>query len=377
MELELTPEQESIRDSIGRFLNQRANPQDRRRLIDTETGFDREVWRELASSIGLHGLIIPERLGGSGMGIPELCAAFGEIGRVLLGGPYLATIGASAPLIISCTTQAYQSEMLPRIADGSAVVTVAGAANSAQGASQPPLVATRCGPGYSLSGAVPAVLEGMIAETILVVARHEQGVGLFAVAASCDGLQRESLDMIDLTRRFARMTFNRTPARLVSGDGDAATAIAVGIQTAAVVHAAEQIGAAQQCLDMAVAHSKLRLQFGKPIGAFQAVKHRCAEMTAKIESARLGFYYAAWAAEKAHDELAIASAVARVACQDALAFAAAQNIQIHGGMAFTWDYDAQLYFRRAKADQFIFGTPRQERERLTSLALARTAQAGG
>src|SRR5208282_5547905 len=208
------------------------------------------------------------------------------------------------------------------------------------------------------------VLDGYTADLILVAARTDAGISIFAVDGSAPGLTRTLMETLDLTRKQARLSFTDVPARLIGADGEGSAVLARVLDLAAVGLAAEAVGGAQRCLEMSVDYAKLRVQFGRPIGSFQAIKHKCADMLLEIESAKSAAYYAAWAAADGSDELPLVASLAKAFCSEAYFHAAAENIQIHGGIGFTWEHDAHLYFKRAKSSELLFGDPAYHRELL-------------
>ena len=218
---------------------------------------------------------------------------------------------------------------------------------------------------FRVSGVAALVLDGHTADLVLVAATSGAGISLFAIAADADGMTREPLATLDRTRKLASISFDGVEARLIGDDGAAAGALARAYDLAVVALAAEQVGAAQRCLDMAVDYAKERIQFGRAIGSFQAVKHRCADMLVLVEGARSAAVHAAEAADGA--DLSIAASVAKMACSEAFLHVALDNMRIHGGIGFTWEHDAHLYVRRAKATQLILGSPDFHAERLADL----------
>jgi len=222
--------------------------------------------------------------------------------------------------------------------------------------------ARRFGDGYVLDGSKSFVLDGTIADLVLVVAQAEEGPTLFAVDGRSPQLSRRPLQTIDMTRKQAALTFDAVPARLVGTAGGAGAVVEKTLQLAAVALAAEQVGGAQRCLDMSVEYAKLRVQFGRPIGSFQAIKHKCADMLLEVESARSAAYYAAWAAADGSSELPLVASLAKAYCSEAYFHVAAENIQVHGGIGFTWEHDAHLFYRRAKSSEVMLGSPTHHRE---------------
>ena len=208
------------------------------------------------------------------------------------------------------------------------------------------------------------MVDGHNADLVLVAGRTDKGVSLFAVERGAAGMTATPLATMDQTRKQARIEFASTPARLMGEEGGAAPVLSRTLDLAAVALAAEQVGGAQRCLDMAVDYAKTRIQFGRPIGSFQAIKHKCADMLLEVESAKSAAYYAGWAAAEDSEELPVVASLAKSYCSEAYFHAAAENIQIHGGIGFTWEHDAHLYFKRAKSSELMLGDPSYHRELL-------------
>jgi alkylation response protein AidB-like acyl-CoA dehydrogenase len=358
-----TDEQRELAATLRRFLQDKSPSSEVRRLMQTEAGYDPQTWSQLAGQLGLPGLVIPEKHGGSGAGPVELAVASEEMGRALLCAPFFATAVLAAQALLASGDEAAQEEFLPGIADGATIATVAVCEDD--GAWTADGVATRArrsGDGYVLDGRKSFVIDGHTAGLLLVVARADGGPSLFAVRGDADGLARRPLETLDLTRKQAALALDAVPARLIGAEGSAADIVAATLRLAAVALAAEQVGGAQRCLDMSVEYAKIRMQFGRPIGSFQAIKHMCADMLLEVESARSAAYYAAWAAQDGSDELPLVASLAKACCSEAYFRAAADNIQIHGGIGFTWEHDAHLYYRRAKSTELMLGTPAEHRE---------------
>ena len=358
-----TDEQRELAATLRRFLQDKYPSSEVRRLMQTEAGYDPQTWSQLAGQLGLPGLVIPEKHGGSGAGPVELAVASEEMGRALLCAPFFATAVLAAQALLASGDEAAQEEFLPGIADGATIATVAVCEDD--GAWTADGVATRArrsGDGYVLDGRKSFVIDGHTAGLLLVVARADGGPSLFAVRGDADGLGRRPLETLDLTRKQAALALDAVPARLIGAEGSAANVVAATLRLGAVALAAEQVGGAQRCLDMSVEYAKIRMQFGRPIGSFQAIKHMCADMLLEVESARSAAYYAAWAAQDGSDELPLVASLAKACCSEAYFRAAADNIQIHGGIGFTWEHDAHLYYRRAKSTELMLGTPADHRE---------------
>jgi alkylation response protein AidB-like acyl-CoA dehydrogenase len=260
---------------------------------------------------------------------------------------------------------AAQRAHLPGIAAGETTATLALAeANGRWDTAGVEATALREGAAWRLHGTKLYVLDGHTADVVLVAARTPAGVSLFSLAGDSAGLVRKPLATLDPTRKQARLDLDGAPATLVGAEGDGERVLPALLDLAAVALAAEQVGGAQRCLDMAVAYAKERVQFGRPIGSFQAIKHKCADVLLEVESARSAACYAAWRAAEGSPELPAVAALAKAYCSDAYSHAAAENIQIHGGIGFTWEHAAHLYFRRAKSSALLFGDASYHRERV-------------
>jgi alkylation response protein AidB-like acyl-CoA dehydrogenase len=358
-------EQEELRSSVRRFLDDKSPIPDVRRLMETTDGYDPAVWAQMANQLGLQGLAIPEEYGGSGFTYVELIVVLEEMGRSLLCAPYFATIALAANAILTSGDDAAKKELLPGIATGDTIATLAFTEDNGRwDEGGITTTATRAGDGWTLDGHKMFVLDGHVANLLVVAARTPAGLGLFAVEGDAPGLTRTPLATMDQTRKQARLELVGTPGRLIGADGGASAGLSRTLDLAAVALAAEQVGGAQRCLDMSVEYAKERVQFGRPIGSFQAIKHKCADMLLEVESAKSAAYYAGWAAAESSDELPVVASLAKAYCSDAYFHAAAENIQIHGGIGFTWEHDAHLYFKRAKSSELLLGDPTYHRELL-------------
>src|SRR5215203_617658 len=366
--LTLTEEQEELRASVRRFLSDKAPSEAVRRWMDSAEGFDTAVWQQMAGQLGLQGLAIPEEFGGAGFGPVELGIVLKEMGRTLIPAPFFATVALAGQALVACGDAAAQARWLPGIADGSLTATLA--LSEEQGGASLDAVATsarRQDSGWVLNGTKMFVVDGASADVVLVVARADDGLGLFAVEGSAAGLTRTRLDALDPTRRLGRIELDDTPAERVGPDGDATEYLRRVLDLAVVALAHEQTGGASACLEAAVDYAKIRVQFDRPIGSFQAIKHKCADLLLEVESSRSAAYSAAWAAAEDPAELPIAAALAGSYCSEAYTHAAKENIQIHGGIGYTWEHDAHLYLKRAKSAELLFGTPAGHRARLADL----------
>lgn len=367
LDFNLTDEHEELRATVRSFLDDKSDEAAVRAQMSTDEGYDPEVWQQMAEQLGLAGLVIPEEYGGAGFTYVELMIVMEEMGRALLNAPYLGTAVMAANALLYCADKTMSKDLLVEIASGSAIVSVAHAEDNGRwDLAGIDMEAKKKGDGYELSGTKMFVLDGHIAHVLLVVARTEEGLGIFRVDSEAVGLKRTLLPTLDLTRKLARIDFSKTPATRVS-TGDQTTALESVFALVQAALAAEQVGGAQWCLDTATEYAKSRLQFGRPIGSYQAIKHKCADMLVELEMARTAAYAACGAAASGDSDLLEAAAMAKSYCSEAYFHAAAENIQIHGGMGFTWELPVHLYFKRAKASELFLGDSAYHRERLAEI----------
>jgi alkylation response protein AidB-like acyl-CoA dehydrogenase len=368
-------EQDQLRDAVRRFLEAKSPSSEVRRLMETTEGYDPAVWSQMAGELGLQSIHIPEEYGGQGFTFVELAIVLEEMGRVLLCSPYFSSVVLAADAIMNAGTPAQQGELLPGIASGETIAAFAFTEpNGRWDASGIEMVAQSSGSGgsgdsYTLSGTKMFVIDGHTANLVVVAARlagtsGEDGISFFAVDGDAAGLTRTALATMDQTRKQARLDFDGVAARPIGEPGSAWPAMSKTLDQAAVCLANEMVGGAQKVLDMSVEYAKVRVQFGRPIGSFQAIKHKCADMLLEVESGKSAAYYAAWAAAEDNDELPVAASLAKAYCSDAYFHSAAENIQIHGGIGFTWEHDAHLYFKRAKSSELLLGDATYHRELL-------------
>jgi alkylation response protein AidB-like acyl-CoA dehydrogenase len=360
-------EREQLRGVVREFLADVSGEEAVRAQMASETGRDPAVWRALADDLGILGLGIPEELGGVGYGFAEIGVVAEEAGAALLCAPYLATVTA-AQALLAVGDDPVAADLLPAVATGT-VTTLAVTESDGRWA-EPSVTATaeHGAGGWRVSGEKTFVLDGASADVLLVAARTAGGISLFAVDAGTEGLTRTRLATLDQTRRQAKLELASAPARLVGAEGEAWPAIERALRLAIVALAAEQVGGAGRVLDMAVAYAKTRVQFGRPIGSFQAIKHKLADVLVEVESARSAAYAATAAAQDPQNaELALVASLAKAFCSDAYLHAAAANIQVHGGIGFTWEHPAHLYFKRATSSRVLFGDPVHHRELLAQL----------
>jgi alkylation response protein AidB-like acyl-CoA dehydrogenase len=358
-------EQEELRKTVRQFLEAKSPEDAVREQMDTEAGFDAAVWSQMGEQMGLQGLIVPEEFGGSGYGYIELIVVLEEMGRALLCAPFFSTVVLAANALIHSGDDAAKAAHLPGIAAGETIATLAFTEeNGRWDEAGITATATPDGDAYKLNGSKMYVLDGHTADLLIVAARTDAGVSLFAVSGDAAGVTRTALATMDQTRKQAKVDLADAPGTLIGTDGEGWTVLERVLDLAAVGLAAEQVGGAQFVLDMAVQYAKDRVQFGRPIGSFQAIKHKCADMLLEVESAKSAAYYAGWAASELNDELPSVASLAKAYCSEAYFHAAAENIQIHGGIGFTWEHPAHLYFKRAKSSELLFGDPTYHRELL-------------
>ena len=351
-------EQVELRSVVRALLEKHSTEAEVRRLMATEEGFDRVLWRRMAVEAGLQGLAVPEEHGGGGFGYVELGIVFEEMGRALLCAPFLASAALATEVLLRCGDGTARKDLLPSIVAGETVATLALVDDGDAVHAHPR------GGGWTVTGTKTYVLDGHIADLVIVTARSGAGLSLFVVDAMASGLTRTWLPTLDQTRKQARLDFDAAPARLVGVEGDAAPIVEGVLATGTILLAAEQVGGASKTLELAVEYAKLRVQYGRPIGSFQGIKHLCADLLTEVESARSALYDALWSLAAGSADVPIAAAVARICASEAYTKAAGDCVQVHGGIGFTWEHPAHLHFKRAKSSELLFGTPAHHRERL-------------
>ncbi|CAB3748007.1 acyl-CoA dehydrogenase [Burkholderia puraquae] len=381
MDLALTDEQAMIRDAAADVLAERSASADVRRALEQSAGRDDALWAALAGELGWNALALPEAAGGLGLGAVEQTVLMEQLGRRVACVPYFSTACLAATALAGCAGMPPANGWLEKIAEGACSATLALPFDLPAGAWQLPVAAEETAGGYALSGMIEQVIDGVRADLLLVPARianEGQSIGLFAIdVATASGLEVTPLDTLDATRPIARVVLDDTR---VSRDALLAGRRAIQVLErtawfAALALAAEQLGGAQQCLDLTLDYTSQRVQFGRAIASFQAVKHRCAQMMVLIESARSAVLGAAhaWDAEAGNvvpsDALCADIAAAKSAANDAYAFCAQEAIQLHGGVGFTWEYDPHLYFKRAQASGAQFGSTPQLLEWIAAHAI--------
>ncbi len=353
-----TDDQNELRSTAARFLEEKSSSDKVRELMETADGFDEGTWKQMAD-LGWFGMAIPESYGGIGFGFVEVTVLMEEMGKRLLPAPYFSSVVLAANAILNAGTEDQKTELLGGIADGTTRAALAFVEPSGKWELDSIEATVTDG---KLSGTKSYVIDGATANLLVVAAKTGSGVSLYTVDPDAEGVTRTPLQTLDMTRKQAKIEFNNAPATLLGAEGAGAEALQKTLDQAAAALCAEMVGGAQACLDASTTYAKERYQFGRPIGSFQAIKHKCANMLMEVEMARSAAYYAGWAAAEDPDELPLAASLAKAYCSDAYFHAAAENIQIHGGIGFTWEHDAHLYFRRAKSSEIYLGDATYHRE---------------
>lgn len=362
--LTFTEEQDELRRTVRSFLGSKAGEDAVRGQLDSGSGYDPAVWRQLSDQLGLAALAIPVDYGGQGFSFVELGIVVEEMGRTLCPAPFFASAVLAANLVLHSGDEDVRKRYLPGIASGVSIATVAITEDSGRWSDDAiHATARKSGGGWVLDGVKMYVLDGCTADVVFVAARTEAGLSLFAVD-QLEGISRRNLSSLDPTRKSARIAFEATPATLIGEDGRAWPVLTRLLALGCAALAAEQVGGAQRCLEMAVDYAKVRRQFGRPIGSFQAIRHKCADVMLAVESSRGAAYYAIHAAAELSAELPVVASLAKACSSDAYARAAAANIQIHGGIGFTWEHPAHLYYKRAKSSAHLLGDAAFHRSRL-------------
>jgi alkylation response protein AidB-like acyl-CoA dehydrogenase len=357
-------EQDEWRKTVRAFFEDKSPEAEVRRLMETSEGYEPTVWSQMSEQLGIQGLAIPEEYGGSGYSFIELAIVFEEAGRRLLCAPLLSSLTAATTLLVSGDERA-KTDLLPGIAAGTTIATLALTEPSGRWDQAGVAASAEASDGsWRVSGTKKYVLDGHIASLILVAARTPRGVSILAVEGDAPGVERRLLKTLDRTRKLASLDFSNTPARLVGQEGAGWAVLEQVLRRASVALANEQVGVAEFAMDMAVQYAKDRVAFGRPIGSFQAIKHKCADLLVAVESAKSAAHIAAQAVATNSPELVEVAEIAASFCSEACLLAGHENIQIHGGIAYTWEYPAHLYYKRAKSSELLFGDTIYHRELL-------------
>ena len=365
--MHLSEEQHELQRTVRRLVERAADNTSLRTAAESEAGYDTRLWSRLTGEVGAAGLAVPERYGGSGFSMLESMLVLEELGRTLTPSPMLGSAVLATQALLLCGDDDLCAKLLPDLAAGRTTAALAWA--GADGSWEPDATRVTAGPisggAFSLTGTAHYVLDGDHADHQLVAARTDDGIALFVVPGEQTGVERHATTGMDLTRRLTSITLDHCEGRLVGEDGTGHRVLSRVSDLGCVALAMEQVGAAARCLEMTVDYTKQREQFGRPVGSFQALKHRLADLYVLMETARSAAYAAAWAAADPDEEdLAHWASVAKVYCSEALFAVASEAVQMHGGIAITWEHDAHLYLKRAHGSAQLFGQPRSFVSRL-------------
>ncbi|BBX89439.1 acyl-CoA dehydrogenase family protein [Mycolicibacterium boenickei] len=366
-EFSFTDEQTQLRTAVRKFCADNFDEQTVRTLMESESRFDPKVWARLGAELGVLGLAVPEADGGAGGTLVDQAIAVEELGAALACGPVFGTVLLAIPALVAAAAGPVRDDLLGALAEGTR--TAAFAVPDRAGAFDPAAVNVAVAEDGTLTGTVERVVDGGVVDVLLVAATGPDGVALYAVEATDPGVQRSPLVTLDLTRPQATIVLTAAAAQLVAGADEADRVVTHAFQVASALLAAEQVGAAQHLLDLSVEYAKSRLQFGRQIGSFQAVKHRLADCLVDLEHARSATYHAVWALTDGTDDPALAASIAQATASAAFAKIAADTIQVHGGIGFTWEHQAHLYFKRATTDAALLGSAEAHRSRVAELVL--------
>jgi alkylation response protein AidB-like acyl-CoA dehydrogenase len=364
----LSDEQTTLQEVLRDFFDKKSPESAVREQMADPRAYDKVLWRTMADQLGLQSLAIPEKYGGSGFSFVELGITLGEMGRALVISPFFASCVMAAQLLLAVDDVDANKEYLPNLASGELIGTVAVAEDSGSWLSADVTTAATESPGgWTISGHKSYVFDGAVADVLLVAARTGDRLAVFAVDHAAAGMTRVPLETMDQTRKQARIEFNGTPARLLGSADRGQAAIETMLDHAMIALSAESLGGTAKVLDMAVEYAKVREQFGRPIGSFQAIKHKCASMLVELESSRSAVYYALWAVSAGDPDVPKLASLTKAFCTDTYLYACGENIQIHGGIGFTWEHPAHLYLKRAKNAQLFMGSSDFHRQRLADL----------
>ncbi|MGW4533680.1 acyl-CoA dehydrogenase family protein [Nocardia sp. NPDC004340] len=363
-----TPEQQELRTAVRRFCAEHSDEATVRRLMESSPPFDQKAWARLGSELGVLGLGVPEELDGSGGGLVDAAIAIEELGAALCCGPVLGTLALSIPALVAAPDSPVRAETLGPLVAGVRTAAFAVPDRAGRFAADAVTVrATGSGDEWTISGTVERVVDAGAADDLLVAATGPDGVALFVVDANEPAVERIPLSTLDLTRPQATVRFSGARARLFAAPAETDLVCRHALRVGAVLLAAEQVGGGQHLLDLSVAYAKERLQFGRPIGSFQAVKHRLADMLVEQEHARSAAYHGAWTLQDGSDDGELAASIAQATCSAAFTRIAADTVQVHGGIGFTWEHRTHLYFKRAFTDAALLGSAEDHRDRIAEL----------
>ena len=385
-----TEDQAQFRDSVSRFLKDKSSTSEVRSLMATDSGFDPKVWQQLSQQLGMTGVHMPEELGGAGFGPVEMAIVCEEMGKSLYCGPYFASAVCAANALRIAGDELQQETLLPEIISGEKLACLA--VSEGRGVWTDEVFSTtatfsstakKTDDGHLLNGRKRFVVDACIADTLIVVANDDHGIGFFVVDATAQGVSITALDSMDPTRKLADVQFTDSPAQKLNNSKPEQLRLLVDIASTALAN--EMVGGAQTLLDSALSYTQLRFQFGRSIASFQAIKHRLADLLLELELAKSAAYQAAqtlagsalWAAngQIAHmDKVSEHASLAKAAASEVYLHTALECIQMHGGIGFTWENDTHLWFKRAKSSEVFLGTPAEHRERMLTALCAQSTE---
>ncbi|WP_255506339.1 acyl-CoA dehydrogenase family protein [Mycolicibacterium sp. 018/SC-01/001] len=363
-EFVFTEEQQQLRAAVRKFCADHVDERAIRAVMESDPPYDRAVWARLGTELGVLGLAVPESAGGAGGTLVDQAVAVEELGAALAPGPLFGTVYLAIPALVAASAP---GDLLDALADGTK--TAAFAIGD--------VTAAPTGDEWSLTGTVERVVDAGAADVLLVAADGPEGTGLFAVDTDSAAVQRVPLTTLDPTRPQATVTLSEAPARLIAGPDESDRVIEHALQVGSALLAVEQVGATQHLLDLSIDYAKNRLQFGRPIGSFQAIKHKLADGLVAVEHARSTAYHAIWALAHGTDDPTLAVSIAQAVCSAALTRVANDTIQVHGGIGFTWEHQAHLYYKRAWTNAALLGSAEEHRARVAELVLDVVAETSG
>ena len=372
MDFGFSEEQELLRKSAADFLAKECPMSYVRQMMEDDRGYSDDLWNKMAE-LGWTGLIYPEEYGGAGLSIVDLVVVLEEMGKASVPGPFFSSTCLGGLAILEAGNDAQKQKYLPDIAAGKTKATLAFLEENARWDEKGVNIKARKGKkNYSLSGVKLFVPDAHTADVIVCAVRTADGLSLFVVDRQQAGVNTRLLKTMDQTRKLCEVTFDKvqiTPDAVLGTAGQASEPLRRIIDRSKVALCAEMCGGAQKVLDMTVEYAKIREQFGRPIGSFQAIQHKCANMLVQVESAKSATYYAAWAVSNNVPEAPLAAAMAKAYCSDAFRQVTAEGIQVHGGIGFTWEHDMHIYFKRAKGSEVTFGDATWNRELVAQYTL--------
>lgn len=360
MQTEFTEDQAQFREIVSRFLQDKSQSFEVRKLMASDVGYDVDVWRQLCDEVGLAGTHIPEEFGGFGFGLIELSIAAEEMGRHLYCGPFFSSSIMAGSALLNCASDVHKSAILPSIALGTTLATLV-----LDSLNMPAQIgaALKVNNGL-LSGTAGLVVDAHIADLMIVIAESDTGLGLYSVPAETSGITINLLETLDATRKMSQVMFDDVAVTRIGDVSDVSLGKTWDYICVALAH--EMIGGAQHLLETTIEYTKLRYQFGRPIGSFQGLKHRCADLLMEVEIAKAATHHAARCLDSGEGE-PYAASMAKALAADTYMKAAKEAIQLRGGIGFTWEEDTQLWYKRAKSSEVFMGTPNFHRERMISI----------